>query len=92
MSGTVKVRVAVAVDTDGDWVAQGWPPYSQDGRKATDPEMESIGQVGEECAVYWLTAELEVPELAKAVEVAADVDEDEDLDAFRCAIAGRSER
>lgn len=56
MSTTVKVRIAVAVDPDGDWNACGWSSATD--KTARDLATETVGE-GE--AVYWLEAELPVP-------------------------------
>lgn len=66
---TVKVRVAVAVDSDGDWMAVGYRDASE-AHSADDAR----GEVGDGASIYWLTAELPIPE---AVEVQADVGEAE---------------
>lgn len=65
---TVKVRIAVAVGSDGDWIASGW-------KDARDSLVMGavIGDVGEDASRYWITAELpipEVPTIAGSVEVA----------------------
>lgn len=54
---TVKVRIAVAVDADGDWNACGGS--GMDDGEAMDIAIDVVGN-GE--ARYWLTAELPVPE------------------------------
>lgn len=58
----VKVRIAVAVDPDGDWDATGWSAATDD--SAMGIARDSVGS-GEAC--YWLEAELEIPE-AKTVQ------------------------
>ena len=57
---TVKVRIAVAVDPDGDWNSCGW----KDGDDKDKMGMccDTLGS-GE--ARYWLEAELPIPEIAK---------------------------
>lgn len=71
MPRTVKVRVAVAVDENGDWYAVGWPDEG-DSMIHVSNEMERIGR--ENIRRYWLTAELELPDPA-AAEVEANVEE-----------------
>ncbi len=57
---TVKVRVAVAVDTDGKWAASGWGTLvSLNKEQAMDIAVEGV-EPGE--ARYWLEAELTIPE------------------------------
>lgn len=76
MSGrTVRVRIAVAVDSEGNWYSVGWkrkrmlevnPKYLRHcERLATD-------RVGTIRNVYWLTADLPIPEPA---EIEAQVEE-----------------
>lgn len=63
---TIKVRIAVAVDPDGDWNSCGSKSLSE------DEAMELAGEpLSEGEARYWVTAELRVPEIA---EVAASVE------------------
>lgn len=65
---TVKVRIAVAVDPEGDWDARGGSGlFSQDRRV-----LRALAYQENTDAVYWLTAELPVPE---AQEIAATVEE-----------------
>ena len=53
---TVEVRVAVAVDRNGHWSANGWQGASAD--QARDAASEIVAEG--EC-IYWLTATLPVP-------------------------------
>lgn len=58
---TVEVRIAVAVDSKGNWIAAGW------NNKEDEDQMRAAtydGLDGNEIQ-YWLTAELEVPEAKK---------------------------
>ena len=58
---TVKVRIAVAVDPDGDWNASGW--LKPDGSPAAEEAMDiALGEVKESAARYWIEAELPLPE------------------------------
>lgn len=56
----VKVRIALAVDPDGKWSAQGWPTFESDDWDFVVDDLEQ----GE--ARYWITAEVDVPERAVA--------------------------
>lgn len=53
---TVAVRIAVAVDAEGKWFANGW--HDARGNDAMTEATERVG-LGE--ARYWVTAELPVP-------------------------------
>lgn len=73
MRRTVKVRIAVAVDPKGRWYAGG----SGDGDEVLFPrnhdellEVVDIDQCGPNESLFWVTANLLVPEVA---EVEADV-------------------
>lgn len=54
----VKVRIAVAVDSSGNWSGAGW-------NDATDKEMQDGAKefVEEGERMYWLVAELDTPEI-----------------------------
>lgn len=76
---TVKVKIAVVVDTDGKWSAAGWSiepdviqrlAYEID---AIDTASEVFDTEEDELAKYWITAELEVPEEKKPVEIEGKV-------------------
>jgi hypothetical protein len=56
----VRVRIAVAVDPDGNWNSCGWS--SGDDEQKLEIATEDL-QHGE--SRYWLTAELEVPDVAE---------------------------
>lgn len=65
---TVKVRIAVAVDSDGDWSASGWK-----GARDYHAMGTAVDGVGDNASRYWITAELPIPEaptIAGSVEVA----------------------
>jgi len=66
---TVRVRIAVAVDPDGDWNSCGWKGGGDE--NAMEICTESIGS-GE--ARYWLEADLPVPEIA-TIQAAVTKDE-----------------
>ena len=58
---TVKVRIAVAVDPDGDWHACGWSGSSDETMMRT-----AVDTIAEGERRYWIEAELEVPDAAAA--------------------------
>jgi hypothetical protein len=61
MPKTVKVRIAVAVDPEGDWNATGW--RGRDGEPVDEEAMEIVADnlnPGERR--FWVEAELPVPE------------------------------
>ena len=63
---TVRVKVAVAVDKHGYWCANGWKDATPEESRDTASEMVDEGE-----SIYWLTADLPVPE---EVEVEAEVE------------------
>ena len=66
---TVKVRIAVAVDAEGNWAAYGFVGASEKVAMAGVAQRLPWGKAE---ASHWLTAELPVPE---AQEIAATVEE-----------------
>lgn len=62
--GTVKVRIAVAVDYTGNWNAVGYPVKSDTNNDLMSWAIEPL-ETGE--SRYWITTELEVPEEAKEI-------------------------
>jgi hypothetical protein len=54
---TVRVRVAVAVDTQGEWNAAGWSSGTEDERMEIACDNVQPGE-----ARYWLEANLPLPE------------------------------
>lgn len=71
----VKVRIAVAVDHEGNWVSAGWS-------QARDSDLidSTVEGVLPDEARYWVISELEIPEERKLIEVKAskvEVDNDE---------------
>jgi hypothetical protein len=69
---TVKVRIACAVNSRGEWNVSGWSS-DKEGRGATDVAIDGldVDDLGE--VLHWITAEIPVPEpqeLAGAVEEA----------------------
>jgi hypothetical protein len=73
MSKTIKIRIPVAVDPQGRWYAYGWNSGKHDGPRNHDEllEVTDMDQIGPNEALFWITAELPVPE---AQEVAAEVE------------------
>ena len=57
MSKTVKVRIFVAVDSDGDWEAAGYPDC-----KTRDMIHCSDKLCGERNDYHWVTAEIPIPD------------------------------
>lgn len=55
----VKVRIAVAVDSSGEWTSSGW-----NGCDAEDAKALASDAVGDPYAIYWIEAELDAPEVA----------------------------
>jgi hypothetical protein len=54
----VTVKIAVAVDPDGNWDSYGWHKSEQD---KPEHAMELAADGCEDCATYWIEAELDVP-------------------------------
>ena len=69
MSKTVRVRVAVSVDPEGEWYGVGWKGASDEEMRHSTLDCVEVGERS-----YFLTAELEIPE---PVEVDAHVEEPE---------------
>jgi hypothetical protein len=61
MSKTVKVRIAVAVDHEGNWYAIGHPSAGEDSEQ-TFADACAFGCLEEREAHYWITAEVPVPD------------------------------
>ena len=55
---TVKVRAAVAVDSDGNWSVSGWKGAEDETVMDIATEMVDPGETR-----FWLTAELPIPEV-----------------------------
>lgn len=57
---SVRVRIAVAVDPQGNWCASGWKVASEDAatREAMDVAVDAV-EAGE--ARYWVEATLPIP-------------------------------
>jgi hypothetical protein len=70
MARTVKVRIAVAVDPKGRWYAHGTDNFPNNHDELL--EVVDIDQCGPNEALFWITAELPVPEIQEvAGEIAA---------------------
>lgn len=67
MNEKVKVRIAVAVDKNGKWVA-----YAHDAKESWDDCMEfMLDDLHEGESRYWVEAELEIPRHSTVVGVVA---------------------
>lgn len=58
---TVKVRIAVAVDPKGRWYAMGAPGFPRNHGELL--ETVDMDQCGPNEALFWVTAELPIPEV-----------------------------
>jgi hypothetical protein len=72
---TIRIRIAVAVDSGGEWNACGWGGRDQ----PYDPESMTMARrtVGSDAAQYWVEAEVPIPELCHsrdAVEIDGEVE------------------
>jgi len=56
----VKVRIAVAVDGTGTWVAAGWPT-SQEKASGFLLAHDYVSELADHIAYHWVTAELPIP-------------------------------
>ena len=69
---SVRVRIAVAVDIDGNWNSEGWS-----GRHPHDLKEQALEELAHQTdtniptALYWVTADLPIPQ---AVEVEGEVE------------------
>ena len=66
---TVKVRIAVTVDSDGNWIACGW-----EGVRDGDAMNTAIDCAREGASRYWIIAELPVPEVPEVPTIAGSVE------------------
>lgn len=64
MSKTVKVRIAVAVNEKGEWVASGWRTQrgGDDMANPSDNYLSNAAREDVGGSVYWIEAEVPVPE------------------------------
>jgi antibiotic biosynthesis monooxygenase (ABM) superfamily enzyme len=74
---TVKVKIAVHIDFDGNWNAAGWGngPDQTSYVHSEEAMMEIAAEEGTEGEQYWVVAELEIPEAPKVKEIEASVEE-----------------
>lgn len=65
MSRTVKIRIPVAIDPRGRWYAYGWSTGDNHGPRNHDEllEVTDSAQVGPSESLFWITAELPIPEI-----------------------------
>lgn len=60
MKPTIRIRIAVAIDSGGEWNANGW------GGKAQPYERDAMSMarecVGADAVEYWIEAELPIPD------------------------------
>jgi hypothetical protein len=59
---TIKVRIALAVDADGDWCANGWSTKSDPKRYEEDAFGCAVENIADGEARYWIEADVQVPE------------------------------
>ncbi len=69
MTKTVKVRIAVGVDAEGNWTGYGWRDAPDDARETLNVCLDDIND-GE--IVYWLTAELPIPTEPPTIEATVE--------------------
>jgi len=72
MSKTVKVRIAVAVDSGGNWSSAGWG--GEDEAELANSASSCLPGDASCERLFWLTAELPIPEVPEATEIAATVE------------------
>lgn len=67
MAKTVKIRIPIAIDHKGRWYAYGWSTGDATGPRNHDEllEVTDLDQVGPSETLYWITAELPVPEISE---------------------------
>lgn len=71
----VKVKIAVAVDTAGNWYACGQSGKSTYVNEASmDKSIKNLPSTFLEFACYWVTAELDIPEIETKEVVATQVE------------------
>lgn len=59
MTDTIRVRIALAIDSGGEWNANGWGGQKEPYEPAAMLSAQSL--VGEDAALYWIEAELPIP-------------------------------
>lgn len=75
---TIKVRIAVAVSSDGAWAAHGWGTNSGPGSGGEDMKGIAAEMLDEHIsdAFYWVEAEVPLPEPPREQEILGRVVED----------------
>jgi hypothetical protein len=68
MMATIEVKIAVAVDRNGNWCSAGWKDAGDKEKRDSAAEYVEPGE-----RIYWLTARVEVPGTEPEIEVPADV-------------------
>ncbi|MEM9354620.1 MAG: hypothetical protein AAGB04_00270 [Pseudomonadota bacterium] len=57
MSSKIKVRIAVAINQEGDWSSCGWESANDEDMRSI--AIENLDSLAEQ--IYWIEAELECP-------------------------------
>lgn len=70
---TIKVRIALMIDSSGDWAAQGGAGYDTDDEMLSDIYDHMNQDLHTQ--VYFVTAEVPVPEKPEPVEIAGELEE-----------------
>lgn len=65
---TLKVRIAVAIDFDGNWSASGWDKGGDDQLMDIAAEGVDVGETR-----YWITAVLPIPEIQEVQKIEGEV-------------------
>ena len=63
MTLTFKIRIAVAIDSGGEWTASGWGNLKEWEPAAMETACSTVGS---DAAQYWIEVELPVPEAASS--------------------------
>lgn len=61
MTRTVKVRVAVAVDSDGNWRAHGWPAREPVALSCESMQFAATSATRSGAIIHWIWADLPIP-------------------------------
>lgn len=64
MAKQVRVRIAVCIDSTGDWCAGGWKTTTEDDLISTAEE----GVNNDGYTLYWVEADLDIPEYGKTIQ------------------------
>ena len=76
MSRSVKVRIALVVNSDGKWNASGWSGAEND--EVMECALEGLEATGGE-AEFWITATVPLPEVQEIAGAVEEVEEPEIL-------------